>query len=686
MTKGLEVFRFELAYQLRRVSTRLYFGLFLGFALALAYVILLDARDDGYFFNAPIVTGLITIVASMLSLLVTCGVAGDAATRDAQVRLDSLLYTTPLRKLPFLSGRFFGAFAVSALLLLAVPIGLLLATGLPGIEAQVLGPFRPGAYLFSYLFFALPNAFVATAVLFALAAITRRAITAYAGAVVLFFGAFIAEGFIGGSLGKWGLAKLADPLGYTTLHALWRSYNPLQKNTLMVGFEQSLVSNRLLWLGVGATILALAYVRFRFAHDTAGGGWRRAAVEDVPAVRWTGVTVPAARPGFGASARLRQLAAIGTRSFRELFSSRAWWVMPFVAVMFIYTAPEILEVELGTPGAATTARVAGILGASELARLIAILVALSAGELAWREREARMASIADVTPVPEWLSLLGKFLALGLMLALTEFVFLLSGVAVQAMLGYHHFEIGLYIKILFGLQLPGYLLFAALAMAIHVLVNQKYVGNVLAIIAFIGIQLAGELGVEHNLLLYGNAPGWTYSEMGGFGGQIGPWLWFTFYWSGWALLFALITYLFWVHGEESGLRQRLASARRRLTRWPAMIGAAALAIVIGAGGFVFYNTNVLNRYFTEADMDQRRAEYERRYGKYAAVPQPVLAATKLQVDFYPDRGRADRHHPRHAAPRHRDQRRLVRSPIAPDARRRGPRLPGLRARRTGAAG
>lgn len=638
--KGLEIFRFELAYQLRRVSTRLYFGLFFGFALAMAYVILLDARDDGYFFNAPIVTGLLTIVASMLSLLVTCGVAGDAATRDAQARIDPLLYTTPLRKLTFLSSRFLGAFAISALLLLAVPLGLLLATGLPGIEAQVLGPFRPDAYLFSYLFFAVPNAFVATAVLFALAAITRRAITAYAGAVVLFFGAFIAEGFIGANLGKWGLAKLADPLGYTTLHALWRTYNPLQKNTLMIGFEQSLISNRLLWLGVAATMLALAYARFRFAHDTGSGGWRRAAVEDIPAVRWTGVTVPAARRRFGAATRLRQLLAIGTRSFRELFSSRAWWVMPFVALLFVITAPEVLEVELGTPGAATTARVAGILGVSELARLIAILVALSAGELVWREREARMASIADVTPVPEWLSLLGKFLALGLMLALTEFVFLVAGVGVQAMLGFHQFQLGLYVKILFGLQLPGYLLFAALAMAIHVLVNQKYVGNVLAIVAYIGLQLVQELGVEHNLLLYGNAPGWTYSEMGGFGGQIGPWLWFTVYWSGWALLFALVTYLFWIHGEESGLRQRLASARRRLTHWPAMIAAAALAIVLGAGGFVFYNTNIRNRYVTDADMDQRRAEYERRYGRYAAVPQPVLAATKLHVDFYPERGAA----------------------------------------------
>jgi len=634
------VFRFELDYQLGRVSTRIYFGIFLGFALALTYVIFSDARNDGYYFNAPIVTSLIAIVASMLSLLVTCGVAGDAATRDVQVRLDPLVYTTPLRKAAYLGGRFLGAFAVSALLLLAIPVGLLLTTWLPGLEPQVLGPFRAQAYLTSYFFFAVPNAFVATAVLFSLAALTRRAVTAYAGAVVFFFGAFIGEGYIAGSLGKLELAKLVDPLGYTALHALWRTYNPLQKNTLLIGLEQSLVANRLLWVGISTAVLAFAYARFRFAYDTGGGRRGAANVDDAPAVRWTGVTVPSARRAFGASTRMRQLLAIVRRSFRELISSRAWWIVPFVAVLFVITAPELLEVGLGTPGAATSARVAGLLGAAETARLLAILIALSAGELVWREREARLNAISDVAPIPEWLSFLGKFLALALMLAFAEFIFVLAGIGVQAMLGSQDLDLGLYAKIRFGFQLTGYLLFAALAMVIHVLVNQKYVANVLAIVAFIGTQMAREFGIEHNLLLYGGAPDWSYSEMGGFGSTVGPWLWFTFYWLGFALLFGVVTYLFWIRGEERGFRLRLAIARRRLTRWPAAVGVVALAIIAGAGGFVFYNTNVLNRYYTASEVEGRRAEYERRYGRYAQAPQPVLAATKLHVDFYPERGAA----------------------------------------------
>ena len=640
MRKIREVIRFELDYQLRRGSTLLYFAIFVGFVLVVTRIFVLDAREDGYFFNAPIITGVVTVIASMLALLVTAGVAGDAATRDVEVRLDPLVYTTPLRKAVYLGGRFLGAFAVTALLLVAVPLGLLVATRLPGIEPQLIGPFRAGAYLSAYFALALPNAFVSTAVIFSIAVLTRRALTAWAGAAVLFFAAFLTEGLLAAHLGRSGLGRLLDPLGFTALRGLWKTWNPAQRNELSVALDGALLANRLLWLGVALGILTLAWIRFRFAYHAGGGRRGAAMVDDVPIARWSRVAVPAARRAFGVSTRMRQLLAIAMRSLRQLVASRGWWIVPIAAVIFVVTAPELLEVELGTPGVATTARVAALYGANELAILITLLIALSAGELVWRERDARIHALADVTPVPEWLSVAGRFLAIALMLAAVHAIFLVAGLIVQVMQGVHQFDLGLYVQVLFGFQLTGHLLFAALAMVVHVLVNQKHAGNVVVVLAFFATIIAREQGFEHNLILYGGAPEWSYSEMGGFGPQVGPWLWFTSYWAGWALLFAAGTYLFWIRGEERGLRSRIALARRRLTRWPAVIGAAGVTIIAAAGGFVFYNTNVLNRYFTIAEVQERRAVYERRYSRYAAVPQPVLAGTKLRVDFYPRRGEA----------------------------------------------
>ncbi|HET7436124.1 MAG TPA: M1 family aminopeptidase, partial [Thermoanaerobaculia bacterium] len=352
--------------------------------------------------------------------------------------------------------------------------------------------------------------------------------------------------------------------------------------------------------------------------------------------------VPPARRVFDLSTRMRQLRAIAMRSFRDLHASRVWWIVPFLALLFIQAAPELAEVEMGIPAPLTTARLLAFLE-SDISILLTLLIALSAGELVWRERGARMDALAGVTPVPDWVTVTGKFLGLTMMLVATQIIFLITGLAAQTMVGTEHYDLGLYVRILFGLQLPDYLLTAALAMVVHVLLNQKYVANVLVGLMPIARDMLRRIGVEDNLLLYGSLPRWTYSEISHFGPGMAARLWYTLYFGGWALLFALVTYLFWIRGEERGVRRKLALARQRLTGAAALFGGAALAIALGAGAFIFYNTHVLDHYRSSADMEQLRAEYEQRYGRYAALPQPSVAATKLRVDFYPQRYTATIH-------------------------------------------
>ena len=59
------------------------------------------------------------------------------------------------------------------------------------------------------------------------------------------------------------------------------------------------------------------------------------------------------------------------------------------------------------------------------------------------------------------------------------------------------------------------------------------------------------------------------------------------------------------------------------------------------GGFVFYNTNVLNEYRGRNEAGLPQAEYERRYKRFENVPQPVITAADLRVEIYPDEPAAD---------------------------------------------
>ena len=95
--------------------------------------------------------------------------------------------------------------------------------------------------------------------------------------------------------------------------------------------------------------------------------------------------------------------------------------------------------------------------------------------------------------------------------------------------------------------------------------NHKYVGHLVVVIAYAFMAFGPALGVEHNLLVYGSDPGWTYSDMRGFEPFIGPWLWFKFYWAAWALLLAVAATLLWVSGTKRtsarGSRWRAAASR-----------------------------------------------------------------------------------------------------------------------------
>ena len=660
------IFRFELAYQLRRPWPWLMFGVLLVVCFLMTRdAALADALYDEFYVNAPFNIAVTTVVGGLLWLVVAPVVAGEAAARDVATGMYPLTYTAPLSKAEYLGGRFLAALVLNALMLLAVQAGILLAVHSPGVNAQLIGPFRPAAYLTAYAYVSLPNALVATAIQFWLATRSGRPMASYLGSLFLVFMGFFVASLL---LFRRGLGTLLDPIGIRFIvEDVAHLWTTVEKNGRLLALEGVVLSNRLVWLGVALGVLALTFLRFRFAHRAESGWWRpltrrRDAHAPLPTV--IGATAGAAispdaargaRPGaargagiprvsrtFGLALHARQALAIAGDSLRAM--AKGWAGLGMLVFVPLLTVLVVLDqmYSFGVPLLPTTGQVLKELTgplSSELSRwvIVPLLTVFFAGELVWREREAGLGEIGDAAPVPEWVPLLGKLLGLGLLLAAFMALLMAAGMLAQVIRGHRDFEIGLYLKILFGLQLPEYLLFAVLALVVHVLVDQKYVGHLAAIVVYVVILLAPTFGIEHDLLLYGAGPWWTYTEMRGLGPYVAPWLWFKLYWAAWALLLAVGARLLWVRGRESGLGVRLRLARRRLTRATLATAAAAVALVLGLGGFAFYNTNVRHEYLSASEMAERRAEYERRYARYGRAPQPRPTHANLRVEIRPGR-------------------------------------------------
>ncbi|HYC86277.1 MAG TPA: hypothetical protein VEB86_13685 [Chryseosolibacter sp.] len=653
-----EVFRFELAYQVRRPWP----WLFIIVLIALTFLMsrdgsVSDVMFSEFFLNAPFLVALTTVFGTLIWMVMAAAVAGDAAARDATTRMYALTYTTGVSKGEYLGGKFLAALVLNAVILLSVQAGILLGVYLPGVHPDLIGPFRPAAFLTAYAYISMPNAFFATAIQFLLALKSGRAMAAYFGSFLLIFTGFFVASLL---LFKHGLGTLLDPIGIRfVVEDIARLWTPHEKNWRLLEFEGIVLENRLLWIGIGVFTAALTYITFRFAHRTSLNPWMRLArllpfsdtesssqALALPDTAGPPISVPRVHRTSGFAIHVRQTLAIASTSFRAIAGS--WAGLAMLAGIPLLTVPVVLDqmFSMGTPMEPTTLRVIGELTGSlsdELSRWVVVpfLIAYFAGELVWRERDVGMGEITDAIPGSEWIPVLGKFF--GLVLTLVVFMTLLmaAGIVAQTILDYRNYEIGLYLKTLLGFQITEYLLFAMLAFVVHVVVNDKYLGHMVSVIAFVFIAMASLFGVEHNMLIYAGGPIWSYTEMRGFGPTTGPWLWFKLYWLGWALLLAVAATLMWPRGRERTLRVRLQVARRRIT--PATLWAVgvAAALILTVGGFIFYNTNILNDHRSKSATKQLFAEYERRYRKYENIVQPRLVATKLYIELYPVRREID---------------------------------------------
>jgi ABC-type transport system involved in multi-copper enzyme maturation permease subunit len=638
-----EVFRFEVEYRVRQPSTWVYALVLVGMPFLLMHVI----NGSSRFLNAPVMVMQASTILGALGMLVTAGVFGDAASRDVQARMHALFYTSPLRPAHYLVGRFLGALLVNAVLVMGIPLGLLLASVMPYMEAGKFGPVHLAAYVQTYALMLLPNVVVIGAFMFAAAALTRQALATYLGGVALFVLGTVTKD-VAATLGGGTLQTLLDPFGGGAITQVTQYWTPAEQNARLIGWPAVMLANRALWIGVAALAFALLVARFRFAFP--GGvarrpSWRRRAAVDTAPDRLApvaGLRSLAEPRSFGVASRARQTIAVAARAWREVAATKTFLLILAGAMLFVFaTGWDVGGGMFGDSTWPVTHLIAGTVLGSYLPPVMALLIAVLAGDLVWREREVGLGDVAAIAPIPDGVALLGRFLALVAMLVALQAAFMAAGMILQAMQGWTRFEPLVYLKLLFGIKLVDYVLLAALAMTVHVVVNHKYVGHLIVVVYFASTLAAGLLGITNSMLVFGSDPGWSWSDLNGLAPFLAGLVWFKLYWAAWALLLAVVASLFWVRGRELGARRRLALARQRLRGGPLGAGAAAIALIVGLGGFLLYNTRVLNAYQTPDDAAAEKAEYERRYKRFEGAPMPDVYALRLQVELYPSEGAAE---------------------------------------------
>ena len=647
----LRIAWFELHRRLRMLSTYVYFAVFfaLGFLwMSIAGGAFADASVDfgaggKVPINAPEALLFLTMIGGYLGTITSAAIAGRATFQDVDHRTSAFFFAAPISKLDYLGGRFLGAFLSTLVLYPGISLGALAAEYAPFIDRTRVGPQIAAGYLAPYLTILLPNLIFTSAIFFALATLLRRMLPVYVGAVVLVLGYLIAISLTS-NIDNRTTAAMIDPFGGNAMDRFTEYWTIAEKSTRFVPLTGVFLWNRVLWTSLGLAVMAFTYVRFSFAargEDTQrrNGKLAAGAREDLDGPAKV-VLPPAPTLDFSPRASFAALRELTRLQLKETVKNVFFLVIVLAGVLFVIATGLNADELFGTRSWLVTYDVLEVVGGT-FGLFILIIITFYSGELVWRERDAGLAPIFDALPIPRWVYFTSKLLALMAVQVILVAVLMAAGVALQAAKGYLHFEIGLYLKTLFGIRLVSFWILCATAMLVHVVANNKYVGHFVMVLYFIvGIALP-LVGLEHHLYRFGSIPSSTYSAMNGFGHFVLPIVAFQIYWSALAVAFALVANALWVRGMDDGLKERAARAWATRSTTSVVALAACLVVFAADGGFIFWNTNVRNEYRTSHAGEEIRANREKKYRKWWGVPQPVIEGTKVACDIFPKERKVD---------------------------------------------
>ncbi len=630
---------FGVKIQLLRLSSWIYFGVFFSLAFFTIFIagggainlnVSIGLFADNALLNSPFnLHTLISLFGGFFGILIVAPVFGQSLYRDFHCRMDQILFSLPVRREIYLLGRWLGALLSLLIIFSGIALGLWLGGLNPWVQKELFAPHKLIHYLFPYLTSILPNLVIFGSLFFALVCWTKKISTAYISGILLFI-CYLIAGSLEKGIDNKLTASLLDPFGMSAFSYLTDYWPVEERNTKLIGWSHFYLYNRLLWLAIGAGSLAWAVLSFK--DSAVGIGSKRQIKKESKSASRTALSpIPL---NFGWASQIKQLVFLSVFEFSQAFKNIYFLLIYLAGVSFIFVLASQSGKVYGAPVLPVTYAMLDIIDGS-FGLFAFILIVYYSGELVWRERGLKLSIISDALPYSNGVSFLSKIFCLAFLQALLLGTVMACGMLTQLFKGYFHLEPALYIKYLFGARFIVYSFMSLLALFIHTIASNKYLGHFILVVIYIISAFLPFIGVESSLYMYGSTPRIIYSDMNGFGPYLKSFFWFALYWSLFAGMLAGLTLLLWRRGINSTIKTRALELKRRMSR-PVLTGGIFLfSAWASTGAYIYYNTEILNRQYTSKEERQLKYLYETQYKKFEKWPQPAIKKADLELDIFP---------------------------------------------------
>jgi len=638
----LQLLSFEFKYLSRQLSW--WFALIMlsafGFLLSGRVVI----SGNVFVLSPQNITYALTIL-SQIAIFTTTLITANSALRDTNYDFSSLVETKPVEKSVLLLSRFVSLFVMSLIIVLSAITAVLLPTLLTNYDPEVYGVFNFSYALWPIIVIIFPNLFFTVSLLFFSAVKFKTTIMTFLSGISIYIFYLLSAALLDSpmftasdpiSRGEINYASLLDPFAVSAFLEQTQFWTSDEKNASLVSLRGNFLYNRMIWLFVPFVLVAslLLKKKRKQADSTKKTSKNKTTKVSIQESK-VNVKYTPKKPQFDLWSAFR------CDVFLELRMTLRG--MPFLLLLALVALLVIAQIIngmqnnffVGVQYAYTSALLPYL--AKPLGLVGLFIVIFFTGEMVWRAKETSFDGVLLVAPTPKWLYLISKISVMACLILIMLTLIIMIGVGYQLWNGFYAEDLHLFLSLIpiYGLPL---LLMSVLSLSIQYISINKYVGFVVSagLLLVFKTDIAAMLGLEHNMLRFSDIGPHYYSDFSGYDFYFKNTFWFSIYW---ILVTAVITIMCYGLSKRS-LDESIYSASKRLTLLLSTGGLRVLQLstllAVLCGSFIFYNTNILNRYITADERVQTQLDYETQLHSDKHSPMPRITDINLDVAFFPN--------------------------------------------------
>ncbi len=578
--------------------------------------------SENIFRNSPYQISFITTFISLTTILFSTIFVSQLLFKESDARFEQLLFSTPIKRWQYISGRYAALFAISFLCVLLLTVSFFIGQS-AAKSSEKTTSFMLSYYTYPIVLFGFINTLFITSVLSFIGWFSRNRMLVYVSGLLLYIFYMVALIYSGSPLMAQSMPQSEqaqfisasiDPFGFSAFFHQTANWSIVQRNTQLVSLSGIFLINRLVILMISAGLILICVKKFSFIKTTKQKKAKAIALSN----EITGQsTYKTANTNHRSGAQFKALLSFTKMDLIYILKSIPF-VLTALALLFAVGMEMYAEIEKGIRIPQKYAS-SGLMASTIIQSfhgLFMIAVLYYAHEIFWRSKTANFHLIENATANIKT-NFFAKWLSLSTVIFIFSFLMIFEGIAFQFLYEYQKIELSVYPQVFLFTTFP-LILLGGLLLLIQKIVNQKYFGLGLTVVfTLVFATTLGKKLLSSPLLKFLHTISFDYSDMNGFGEYLPVFilrLIFGFSIAGILILFFELP-------------------KKKLLKWQSILALAIFGLMAVSSatklsdGYQAKNPDVVL---------QAQANYEKLYRKYQNLPQPMITDVITSVDLFPE--------------------------------------------------